>query len=225
MKKLTTYASICLIGMFLILSLGAIAQQSAFTVRYQVTYNAGLDQYTALVVPDYTTPNANNNTATEKSSTAQFTIVVPKNFVITQVTDVKGTWSKPGDAGFQKFGPGNPGQSYPGLDPTLNYYVFGKAPSEIDLGAFAPNVPVVLFTFKGNGCFGPIKPLPKDDPFIQAADNQVSLNVADSFYSRSGQVPGGNTVPLQQFNGLAGSPAECCPPQLCVPLTWKIINR
>lgn len=225
LKRKTTSVSLGLIGVFLTLSLGAIAQDSFFTVRYQVTYDANSDQYTALVVPDYTVPNANNNTATEKGSTLQFSIIVPKDFIITQVTDVKGVWSKPGDAGFQKYGPGNPNQSFPGLDPSLNYYVFGKSPIETDLGAFAPNVPVALFTFKGNACFGPIQPLPKDHPFIEAADNLLSLNVANSFYSRSGQAPGGNTIPLQQFKELAGIPADCCRFPTCVPIGVRIIVR
>lgn len=203
----------------------AMAQQSTNTVKYQVTYNSTTNLYTAFVVPDYSVPNSNNNTATEKGASAQFTLVVPKDFVITQVNDIKGIWLKPGDPGFTKLGPGNPGQSYPGLDPTLNYYVIGKSATETDYGTFAPNVPVALFTFRGNGCFGPIKPLPKNDPFISAADTQASLNVGNNFYSRSGQSNAGNSVPLEQFVGLTGNPAECCVKPLCIPVSFNLIKR
>ncbi|MCP1386532.1 Ig-like domain-containing protein [Runella salmonicolor] len=200
--------------------LGAVtfikAQISANTVKYKITYDATNASYTAWVVPDYSVPNVapnNFNTGTtEKGSTAQFTIVVPKNFVITQITDIKGTWAKPSDSGFTKFGPGNAGQTWTGLDTTLNYYVVGKTPAETDYGTFTAGTPVALFSFKGNGCFGPVKPLPPGDPFISAADATYSLNVANSFYSRSGQPSGGNIVPLEQFVAILGPVASCASP-------------
>ncbi len=225
MKQVLNYFFISIVGVFLLATPQAAAQVSTNTVKYQVTYNSGTDLYTAFVIPDYAVPNGNNTTATEKGATAQFTLVVPKAFVITQVTDIKGTWSKPGDPGFIKLGPGNPGQSYPGLDPNLNYYVIGKSASETDYGTFAPNVPVALFTFKGNSCYGPIKPLPKNDPFISAADTQASLNVANNFFSRSGQSNTGNSIPLEQFTGLAGNAAECCLNPLCIPVSFVLIKR
>lgn len=192
------------------------AQLSVHTVKYQVTYDATSQSYTAWVVPDYNVPNAlpdtNNLGTTEKGSTAQFTIVVPKDFVITQITDIKGTWAKPTDSGFLKWGPGNVNQTWTGLDATLNYYVIGKTPSETDYGTFNTGVPVALFSFKGNGCFGPVKPLPPGDPFIAAADNVLSLNVANSFYSRSGQPKGGNVIPKEQFVNITGPAAECSTP-------------
>jgi uncharacterized repeat protein (TIGR01451 family) len=192
------------------------AQTSPNTVKYQVTYDAPTTTYTAWVVPDYSVPNTNNNASTEKGATAQFTIVVPKDFVITLVTDITGTWTKTTESSFIKLGPGNPNQNFPGLDPTLNYYVIGKTASETDYGLFAPGVPVALFSFKGNGCFGPIRPLAPGDPFIAAADDLYSLNVGNSFYSRSGQPAGGNVVPLEQFVNITGGNANCSTPPVVV---------
>ena len=208
MKKITNLL-ICLAWTLLATTRLAYAQKSTNTVKYQIAYDATADLYTALVVPDYSVPNPINSDTTEKGGTAQFTIVVPKAFVITQVNDLKGSWTKPGDPAFQKLGPGNPGPAYAGLDQNLNYYVIGKAPTETNYGKFTAGTPVALFTFKGNGCFGPLQPLPDNDPFIQAADDQASLNVGNSFYSRSGQAAGGNVVPLEQFIGIAGPPAAC----------------
>lgn len=188
------------------------AQTSTNTVKYQVTYDAPTTTYMAWVIPGYSVPNANNTTSTEKGATAQFTIVVPKDFVITSITDITGTWTKTTESAFIRLGPGNPNQNFPGLDPSLNYYVIGKTANETDYGTFAPGVPIPLFSFKGNGCFGPIKPLPPGDPFIASADNLYSLNVGNSFYSRSGQGAGGNVVPREQFIDIIGGSANCITP-------------
>jgi uncharacterized repeat protein (TIGR01451 family) len=216
MKKVLKLSLLTLVGLLLGVFASVKAQTSVHTVKYKITYESSNQTYTAWVIPDYNVPNAlpdtNNLGTTEKGSTAQFTIVVPKDFVITQITDIKGTWAKPTDSGFIKLGPGNPNQTWPGLDPTLNYYVVGKTPSETDYGTFTTGTPVALFSFKGNGCFGPVKPLPPGDPFIAAADNNFSLNVANSFYSRSGQPRGGNVVPREQFVNITGPAAECSVP-------------
>lgn len=193
--------SICLL-----LTLISKAQTSTNTVNYQVTYDVPTASYTAWVIPNYTLPNG----ASELGATAQFTLVVPKDFVITSLTDIHGTWDKPSNSTFLKLGPGQPNQSWPSsLPQTLNYYVIGKVNSESSYGPFQVGVPVALFSFKGNGCYGVINPLPLNDPFILAANTTYRLNVANSFYSRSSQPAGGNQDPLEQFAGITGSPASC----------------
>ena len=214
MKK-TNYFSflgICLM-LFLLASITIKAQISSNTVKYQITYNPTNQVYTAWVMPDYNVPNANNLELTEFGGTAQFSIVVPKDFVITNITDIKGVWTKTTDSDFRKLGPGQPGQTWIGLDPTLNYYLIGKAPNETNYGTFASGVPVALFSFTGNSCFGVVKALSANDPFIAAADLAYSLNAGNSFYSRSGQPSGGNQKPLEQFLATTGISANCLPPQ------------
>ncbi|GAA4452490.1 hypothetical protein GCM10023189_16020 [Nibrella saemangeumensis] len=186
---------------------GHSQQISTNTVNYQVTYNPATDRYTALVIPNYNLPNGNNTTTTERGGTAQFTLKVPAQFVIQDIQDIRGTWEK----NPLKLGPGQPNQNYAGagLDPAFNYYVIGKSPSETEYGNLQSGVAVALFSFRGNGCFGPIAPLPPNDPFIAAADQRFSLNVGNSFYSRSGQPAGGNVVPLEQFVNIAGPAANC----------------
>jgi len=106
--------------LLLLISSTVKGQISSNTVKYQVTYNPANQVYTAWVVPDYGVPNANNSTSTELGGTAQFSLAVPKDFVITNITDVKGTWTKVDDSSFRKLGPGQPNQVWTGLDPTLN---------------------------------------------------------------------------------------------------------
>lgn len=180
-------------------------QLSSNTVKYKITYDATNQVYTAWVTPDYSVPNSNNTGTTEKGGTAQFTIVVPKDFVITNITDINGVWTKTTESGFRKLGPGQPGQSWTGLDSTLNYYSIGKSPSETNYGLFTLGVAVKLFSFTGNGCFGVINPLPPNDPFIKQSNETYSLNVANSFYSRSAS----NQNPLEQFINITGEPANC----------------
>jgi hypothetical protein len=196
-----------------------LAQQSANTVNFKVTYNGTTQLYTTWVVPNYNTPNANNTNGNEFGGTAQFTVIVPKDFVITRIFDVNGTWIKETDPSFIKLGPGQPGQTWGSLDPTLNYYVIGKSALEANYGAFSVGVPVALFSFTGNSCQGAIKALPPNHPFIHAADSIYSLNVANSFYSRSGQPAGGNQVPLEQFSNVVDSVANCLPPMPIADMT------
>ena len=213
MKKysLLYFLGLCLM-LFLSTSTVIKAQNSLNTVKYQITYNSANQVYTAWIIPDYKVPNANNSELNEYGGTAQFSIVVPNNFVITNVTDIKGIWTKTTDSDFRKFGPGQPGQVWTGLDPTLSYYLIGKAPSETNYGIFSVGVPVALFSFTGNSCYGVVKALPANDPFIAAADDAYSLNAGNSFYSRSGQPIGGNQRPLEQFVATTGIPANCLPP-------------
>ena len=177
-------------------------QVSANTVNYKVTYDSGTDRYTAWVVPLYNVPNV----TAPINNTAQFTLKVPASFTVTNVQDVHGNWEK----NPLRLGPGASGQSWSGLDPAYNYFVIGKSSTETNYGSFKSGVAVALFTFQGGGCFGAVTPLPPADPFITAASQQ-SLNVANSFYSRSGQAAGGNVVPLEQFVNITGAPADCRP--------------
>ncbi|GAB3991970.1 hypothetical protein GCM10028807_23790 [Spirosoma daeguense] len=203
MKQLFTYM---LWGCFLLGNYLAEAQQSSNKVDYEVTYDVTTGRYIAWVVPRYNTPNANNPGNDELGGTAQFTIKVPSSFSITNVQDLTGSWDK----NPIRLGPGNPNQTYTTpLNANFNYFVIGKAPNEVNYGRFTSGTRIALFSFAGNGCFGEIIPLPPGDPFIAAADNDLSLNVANSFYSRSGQPSGGNQAPLEQFQTITGLPAQC----------------
>jgi uncharacterized repeat protein (TIGR01451 family) len=185
-----------------------IAQQlSANQVNYQLTYDANTQLYTVWVVPKYATPNANNTDVNEFGATAQVSLKVPKDFVIQNITDIRGTWEKnPLKLGSQ------PVFASGGLDPNYNYYVIGKTATETNYGPFTNGTPVSLFTFKGNACYSPVGILAKADPFVAAAKNLASLNTACSFYSRSGQTPSGNVIPLEQFVEKLGPDATCNPP-------------
>ncbi|NJN78481.1 MAG: cadherin-like domain-containing protein, partial [Saprospiraceae bacterium] len=183
------------------------AQQSTNTVGYKITYSQTTSTYTVWVVPDYSLPSSNNPEVTEKGATAQVTVAVPKDFVITNITDVRGSWEKSP----LKLGPGQPGQDWSStsLDTETNYYVIGKSAEETNYGSFNTGVDVALFTFQGNSCLGVVRIIEPNEPFIVAADNLFSLNTANSFYSRSGQPAGGNQNPLEQFRTVVGSPANC----------------
>ncbi len=183
------------------------AQQSANTVSYKITYDFSTERYTVWVVPEYSVPNTNNSNGTESGATAQVSLAVPKDFVIANVTDVTGSWEK----NPLKLGPGQPNQDWSSvaLDAETNYYVIGKSSEETNYGSFTAGVDVPLFTFAGNACFGQIRIINPNEPFIAAADNIFSLNVANSFYSRSGAPQGGNQEPLEQFRAVAGTPAIC----------------
>lgn len=204
MKRIVLFSTLLY---WLLTTIAGQAQQiSTNTVKFKVTYDKNTDRYTAWVVPDYNVPNANNSSLSEYGGTAQFTLKVPTSFSIVNIQDIKGTWEKSP----QRLGPGNVG-TWPGLDPAYNYYVIGKGPSETNYGTFQAGMPVALFSFQGVACVGPVSPLPPGDPFISIADSQASLNVANSFYSRSGQPSGGNVVPFEQFINLTGNPADCRP--------------
>lgn len=222
------YVSVLIWSYLLLNAWMSYAQLSSNAVGFQVTYDQASGRYTAWVVPQYSLPNANNSGTTERGGTAQFTLKVPASFVIQDITDVRGAWDKSP----LRLGPGNAGQDWSGsgLDPAVNYYVIGKSPSETNYGPFVSGTPVALFTFRGNGCFGPISPLEPGSPFIAQADQRFSLNVANSFYTVSGQPPGGNQNPLEQFQSLVGPPAQCatvttnpCVPA-CVPFVVRRIR-
>ncbi|WP_177225959.1 Ig-like domain-containing protein, partial [Arsenicibacter rosenii] len=191
-------------------------QNTSNTVKFQVTYDVQTQMYTAWVVPDYSTPNNNNTGVNELVSTAQVTLKVPISFVISNITDASGTqsWEK----NPVKLGKGlslttSSGSSFTqtygnNVDPNFAYYVIGKAPNESNLGRFTANTPVALFTFKGNGCFGPVSPIPNNDPFLVDPNASVYA-VGNNFFSASGQPVGGNQMAVEQFIDIIGSPADC----------------
>ncbi|QKZ11340.1 T9SS type A sorting domain-containing protein [Spirosoma sp. KUDC1026] len=179
------------------LSLSQALAQSAsnFSVKYMVTYDTDKKLYTAWIIPEYSTPNSNNGDTEEKGLTAQFTLKVPTNFLVSNIKDVRGTWEKsPIKIGRQKE------FNVQGVSPFYEYYVIGKTPSETNYGEFKEGEPVALFTFTGqNGNPADVTVLENNDSFIKIADERMSLNVASSFYSRSGQAANMNARPLDQF--------------------------
>jgi uncharacterized repeat protein (TIGR01451 family) len=198
------------------LSMVGYAQLSNNQVKYQVTYDVPTQKYIVWVVPQYSTPNVNNTGINEFGGTAQVTLKIPKPFVITNITDINGVWSKTGvKLGNPVTQPNFANQTY---DKNFLYCSIGKSPSETNYGSFAAGTPVPLFSFQGTNCTGPVSVLDKGDPFVAAAFNAYSLNVECSFYSRSGQSQGGNVTPLEQFIQKTG------PDALCPSLDQKSIN-
>ncbi|AYQ31332.1 hypothetical protein [Runella sp. SP2] len=188
----------------------AIAQGlSTNQVNYQLTYNPSTQVYTVWVVPQYNTPNSNNPETNELGATAQVSLKVPKDFVIQNITDIRGTWEKsPTKLGSQpEFIPAS-------LDPNYRYYMIGKNSTETNYGAFVSGTPISLFTFQGNACYGAVGILAKTDPFVAAARSVLSLNTACSFYSRSGQATSGNVIPLEQFVDKLGPDPDCSAPSI-----------
>lgn len=205
MKKSFILAFWVIVGM-----MNSLYAQTTNTVKYKVTYDAASQTYTAWVVPDYSVPNTNNAGTSEIGATAQYTLVVPKTFVIQNITDVKGTWEKAPDKLGQGLVLNGITQNYgPSVPSDVAFYVIGKSPDETNYGALVKDQAVALFTFKSNGCVGAVRVLPPNDNFITAASSTYSLNVANSFYSRSGQPAGGNVIPKEQFVNVAGGPALC----------------
>ncbi|MFT7068477.1 MAG: hypothetical protein ACJAZY_001360 [Spirosomataceae bacterium] len=184
----------------------AFGQQSANTVDYQVTYDNSTGVYSVWVVPNYNSGNVNNLGAEEIGATAQVSLKVPTNFNISTITNVAGVWG----ATPLKLGPTlQTALTGKGLPAGISYYVIGKGSSETSYGTFSSGVPVKLFTFTGNGCFGPVAILASTDNFVTVSDDELSLNTAPSFYSRSGQPAGGNQQPLEQFRAPVGPSANC----------------
>ncbi len=175
----------------------ALAQSlSARTVKYMVTYDAQTQHYTAWVVPQYATPNANNPETDEYGVTAQLALKAPREFVITEVQDKTGNWEKqPRKLGTQ------PILQQAGADPSSAYYVIGKTPTETKYGQFQEGVPIALFAFKGKGGDPQqVQALTNEDPFVGLASRKLSLNVNSSFYSRSGQLAVAAARPQEQFH-------------------------
>lgn len=175
---------------------GTSAQQRATnSVKYMVTFDKATAMYTAWLVPNYSTPNFNNPNTEEKGATAQFSLKVPKGFELTNFQNIKGEWDKGGskigsDVYFKDAG----------VDMNFEYYIIGKSPVETNYGNFQEGEPVALFSFKGQTATpDKISVLENSDQFVDIAYNKLSLNVASSFYSRSGQAPKMDARPLEQF--------------------------
>ena len=187
----------------------SIGQQSVNTIDYQVTYETGTQIYNVWVVPNYGTPNAINPDSFERGATAQVTLKVPTGFTIANITDVVGSWGKSP----LKMGPAEQpsllGTTTPALPSGKSYYVIGKELGETNYGQFQNGQAIKLFTFTGSGCFGPVEVISSSDVFIIVSDNVLSLNIAPSFYSISGQNLGGNIDPAEQFRAPFGAPANC----------------
>jgi uncharacterized repeat protein (TIGR01451 family) len=203
----TLFSSIFIVLLLLVPKAYSFAQQSENTVNYKVTYNFSDRKYTVWVVPEYAVPNSNNTGQFELGATAQVTLAVPKDFVISNVVNITGIW----EGSPRKFGPGLTDQDWSSslLDPDTNYYIVSKSSNETNYGTFTSGTAVSLFTFESNECLGLIRIIQPDELFITAADDIYSLNVANSFYSRSGTPQGGNQIPLEQFKAVAGTVAIC----------------
>jgi Secretion system C-terminal sorting domain len=190
MKNIYRYALV-----FILFSGGIQAQQklSQNTIRYMVSFDSANELYTAWVVPDYNTPNSNNPDTEEKGATAQFSLKVPKGFEIKSLKSIKGDWDKsPSKIGSEAF------FKEANLETGFEYYIIGKAPTETNYGNFKSGEPVALFTFKANRS-DKINVLESNDSFVTIVDKNLSLNVASSFYSRSGQAPKIDAMPLEQY--------------------------
>jgi len=186
------------LGLFA-LTTGFAQPLSSHAITYLVSYEATQQQYTAWVVPGYSTPNTNNTETVERGATAQFTLKVPTSFSLTGVVDVKGSWSK------------QPLRISPdqrllaaGADPAYAYYVIGKSVEETNYGPFKVSEPVALFRFVGQGgASNQIQVLDRLDPIVKLADQTLSLNIGSSFYSRSGQAASSTARPMEQFSGIS----------------------
>jgi uncharacterized repeat protein (TIGR01451 family) len=203
----TLLSSIFVVLLILIPEAYLSAQQSANTVSYKLTYDFTEEKYTVWVVPEYTVPNDNNFAPSELGATAQVTLAVPKDFIISDIASVKGSWEKSP----LKLGPGQPNQDWSSssLSSDTNFYVIGKSAEETNYGSFVLNTDVALFRFKGNSCFGSVRIIGANESFISVVDNLFSLNVANSFYSRSGVSSGGSQASFEQFRDVSGIPAVC----------------
>lgn len=178
--------------------IGVQAQtESDLKTKYMITYDGGKEVFTAWIVPSYDTPNFNNSDTEEKGITAQFSLKVSRGFTLTSLTDMKGSWEKmPIKIGSQKaFLKVN-------IDPQFEYYIIGKTKGETNYGTFKSGEPIAIFTFKGTGGdISKVAILDNNDPFVQIADKHFSLNVRNSFYSRSGQTSKSSAKPLEQDEG------------------------
>ncbi|GAB3540824.1 T9SS type A sorting domain-containing protein [Spirosoma fluminis] len=170
---------------------------SSSDVRYMVSYEPTTQLYTAWVIPNYNTPNANNPESEDLGATAQFSLKVPKDFVLTNVGDVRGSWDK---VPYKLAAP----ESFASADASnWAYYIIGKTPQETNYGPFVSGEPVALFTFKGKGGSAEqVQVLNIDDEFVQFAESKMALNIRSSFYTRSGQRASTSAHPLEQLSGV-----------------------
>lgn len=193
MKPIFQLALILLFSFFTVFVNGQ--SSSANKVRYMITYDESESLYTAWVVPSYSTPNFNNPDSEEKGATAQFSIKVPQGFVMSSFTSLTGSWE-----GYNSKIGSEPIFKEVGLDTGFEYYILGKSPTETNYGVFEAGEPVALFSFSGvTQNPSRVAVIDNDDVFVDVAYNKLSLNVAASFYSRSGQTAKSYAKPLEQF--------------------------
>lgn len=175
----------------------ATAQKiSEHSVKYMVSFDASKNLYTAWLVPNYSTPNHNNPDTEEKGATAQFSLKVPRGFELSNLQSLLAGWdTKPTKLGSED------AFIKAGTDANYEYIIIGKSPVETNYGEFKEGEPVALFTFKGNISANQDKVgvLENEDSFVKIAQETFSLNVASSFYSRSGQAAKVTATPQEQF--------------------------
>jgi hypothetical protein len=194
MKKEIKYA-MSMIAL-LVSTYASLAQSVSMNqVKYMISRDSLTQVYTAWVIPNYDLPNENNPDKEEKGVTAQFSLKVPKGFVLTSLGDMKGIWEKsPTKIGSQAI------FSNLELDANYEYYIIGKSNTETNYGVFKKNEPVALFNFTGRGGNASlVQVLENTDKAIPIVEQQLSLNLQSSFYSRSGQYSSVTSKPLEQF--------------------------
>jgi len=172
---------------------------SQHSVRYMVTSDPKTAVLTAWVVPEYDTPNEFNLERVEKGATAQFSIEIPSHVKILEISDIVGNWEKKP----YRFEDSQVLRNV-GIDlKNKAYYVIGKMPTETTYGSFETGKPVALFTIKLDRKVNvnQTKIVSQEDEFVKIAYEKLSLNVASSFYSRSGQSNKVGSIPLEQFAG------------------------
>lgn len=194
MKKVTNY-TMSFIAVLLCAYANFAQSVSTNQVKFMVSRDSLTQVYTAWVIPNYDLPNENNPDKEEKGVTAQFSLKVPKGFVLTSLGDIRGVWEKnPTKIGSQAI------FSTLGLDANYEYYIIGKSSTETNYGSFKKNEPVALFNFTGRGGNASlVQVLENSDKVISIAEQQLSLNLQSSFYSRSGQYSSVTSKPLEQF--------------------------
>lgn len=190
----------CLFFLFGANLLPVFAQSTSLhSVRYMLTSDPKTTVLTAWVVPEYATPNAYNNEEIEKGATAQFSMELPGQCRILEIQDVVGVWDKK-PYRFED----SPVLRNAGISlKNKVYYVIGKTPTETNYGAFQVGKPVALFNIRLDQKvnLNQVKILDSQDDFVQEAYEKLSLNLGSSFYSRSGQMIGEGSIPLEQFVG------------------------
>lgn len=157
-----------------------------YHASFQLTYDRTTEEYTFWLVPNYSTPNQFNTNQEESNVAVGVTLMVPKEFTIVSYTGLVANWNTLGNE--LKLGPGLPGQDLWPLDQiplNVQYYSLGIA----GFGTYAPftsGMPIPSFRFKGNGCFGDIRMLEKEDPITKVAlDSPYQLNIENYFLGNS----------------------------------------
>lgn len=156
-----------------------------YHASFQLTYDQMTQEYTFWVVPNYSTPNQVNANTQESGVSAMVTLLVPKDFFIESFTRLVANWNELDVE--SKLGPGLPGQHLWPVDqipPNVHYYTFLISPFS-NYAPFTAGVPIPSFRFKGNGCFGDLRILEREDPITGVADEVYSLDLGNRFNART----------------------------------------